>query len=1003
MERKKQSCDTLFSWVCRISMLLFTGSSPEPQIIGCELLEHANITCYWTAHSSEDIAYMMRVNTSNCISNIISMDSCNTTSTQCSVEIGSVSHCFCVDVLVFTFSISTRLPPYCFNGITEVKMYTPQITMLATVPENASCLKLEWKEPRGQYVQSERIHRVLQIEYHTPQQAYFPKVTAILHDWRMDLCGLYPGTKYFVRIRAQDLRAVKHWSSWSGFAEATTAEAAPVVAPELWRHIQPVDRSGQRRITLLWKPLQWPHTNGVILRYAASCWDELDSSYRDCGHLDSNSSSCVLSLSAHACNCNLTASNSAGTSPSAHIYLPRDKDAELQPPASIRVYALDDFQLKVQWTATVKQSESSFVVEWFPVPDTTVVDLDWRIVNGSEKSFIITGVHPEIPYNVSVRVLHNNTAGAAIFAIAFTRQGAPSVGPKLEVLQPTSSAVILKWKPVPLDKLRGFIQNYTVLYKYNGKMKSQVLSGDAEQFSLNGLSPGQYAVCVKVHTLAGGAESPWVTVTIGSVHIPVMAILLCIIGTLLLLIILLSQAERIQQCLCPFVPDPSKSSLSTWPPVCQHQQKLPVVDFKPSLPLFEPIGMGRGITGHCCHHHHEDSKLQAFSQQTRKQVHKQVLLVAEQTFSEPNVEEPTEELTTDLSYQNGVMETPQHCHHVSSSYPNVLDLGKATMDSVFGKSNIVPRLQSSYERLESCSETYVSSDCAPRSKSCLRVDTLDPDDLFFRRSNVSSEELTTDLSYQNGVMETPQHCHHISSSCPKVLDLGEATMDSVFGKSNIVPRLQSSYERLESCSETYVSSDCAPLSKSCLRVDTLDPDDLFFRRSNASKLKTYCYTPVSTSYLPVADSYIDFRTAVENSTNLTHKSNHFSRLESSSYSHVSATSLPVPEPSLDLADIVKVNTAELLHQSSHMPKKRAHGYIHLSTSYLPVPLTHSEADFTNSVHENNSMSGLNSCSYKHIQISNQKSCPDFEIEEVYRPLSAEEYPVSLQFSVQKQY
>lgn len=79
--------------------------------------------------------------------------------------------------------------------------------------------------------------------------------------------------------------------------------------------------------SVLSKPLQWPHTNGVILRYAASCWDELDSSYRDCGHLDSNSSSCVLSLSAHACNCNLTASNSAGTSPSAHIYLPRDKDA----------------------------------------------------------------------------------------------------------------------------------------------------------------------------------------------------------------------------------------------------------------------------------------------------------------------------------------------------------------------------------------------------------------------------------------------------------------------------------------------------------------------------------------------------------------------------------------------------------------------------------------------------------------------------------------------------
>lgn len=42
-----------------------------------------------------------------------------------------------------------------------------------------------------------------------------------------------------------------------------------------------------------------------------------------------------------------------------------------------------------------------------------------------------------------------------------------------------------------------------------------VLSGDAEQLSLNGLSPGQYAMCVKAYTLAGGAESPWVTVTVG--------------------------------------------------------------------------------------------------------------------------------------------------------------------------------------------------------------------------------------------------------------------------------------------------------------------------------------------------------------------------------------------------------------------------------------------------------------------------------------------------------
>ncbi|KAK3513714.1 hypothetical protein QTP70_028764 [Hemibagrus guttatus] len=208
----------------------------------------------------------------------------------------------------------------------------------------------------------------------------------------MDMCGLYPGTKHLVRVRAQDLRAKHHWSSWSGYVEATTAEAAPVAAPEFWRRIQPVDRSRKRRITLLWKPLQWPHTNGIIQRYAASCWNELDSSYWDCGHLDSSSTSCVLSVTAHACNCNLTASNSAGTSPPAHIHIPGDKDAELRPPESISVKALDDFQLKVEWKVMVNQSESSYVVEWFPIPDTTVVGLHWKILNGFETSFIITGV-----------------------------------------------------------------------------------------------------------------------------------------------------------------------------------------------------------------------------------------------------------------------------------------------------------------------------------------------------------------------------------------------------------------------------------------------------------------------------------------------------------------------------------------------------------------------------------------------------------------------------------
>lgn len=271
-------------------------------------------------------------------------------------------------------------------------------------------------------------------------------------------------------------------------------------------------------------------------------------------------------------------------------------------------------------------------------------------------------------------------------------------------------------------------------------------------------------------------------------------------------------------------------------------------------------------------------------------------------------------------------------------------------------------------------------------QACKQVSS--PAELTFREPNKLKEELTIDLSYQNGNMETPQWCHHVPSSFSERPDPGIAMVDSVFFKSNIVPRLESSYERLE----TLVSSDVPTLPKSCVRMDTLDPDDLFYRRSPMSKLNTFCYAHVSTSYLPVADSYIDLTTVAENSTNLIHRSNHFSRWDSTCCGHVSDSCLPVPEPLLAYADYVTVNTADFQHQSSQIPKKRANGYIHVSTSYLPFQLTHSESDFCNSVDENNPMSGLKSCIYKHIQTNYQKSCPDLEVEDMYRPLSAEECP-----------
>lgn len=77
---------------------------------------------------------------------------------------------------------------------------------------------------------------------------------------------------------------------------------------------------------LLSQPLQWPDSNGEILHYAVFCWSDLDKSHWDCGELNSFNLSCTLPVPAHPCTCNLTASNSAGISPSALIHIPGDGD-----------------------------------------------------------------------------------------------------------------------------------------------------------------------------------------------------------------------------------------------------------------------------------------------------------------------------------------------------------------------------------------------------------------------------------------------------------------------------------------------------------------------------------------------------------------------------------------------------------------------------------------------------------------------------------------------------
>ncbi|XP_065133114.1 interleukin-6 receptor subunit beta isoform X1 [Paramisgurnus dabryanus] len=554
-------------WMCAASRILSAALPSTLSIIKCEILEYTSITCYWetTNQAVDHSSYRLQVNKADCDSkeSFFSEGLCDTRGSHCSIQpINSHFHCFCADVLANTSDGSIRSPHFCFNGINQVKLHPPAITYLDPVAGRPDCLQMGWKM-RYTLPEYEKSLRWLQVEYTTHEQTRSQTFQAYAKD-RIELCHLYPGSRYTVKLRAQDSRAPTHWSSWTS-KDNKTLEKAPSDAPRLWRHIRPAEETRKRHLTLLWKPLSWPEANGVVLSYTASCRSDVDSSQWTCGTLDASITSCDLTVSLDACNCSLTAANSAGTSPPSYIFIPGQMDEKLPAPTSISIISLDDTRLKLEWTTAPNQSETGFVVQWIYILPNETTGLHWQHLNETSRSFILTGLLPEVPYNLSVTSLYEGIAGGDTSLIAFTREGAPSVGPQLTVLKTSAKTIHLQWDPVPIEKLHGFIKKYSILYSINGKDKREQVEGDVEQIYLNGLMEGTYNICVMAHTVAGGAAGPWQIVALGYDDVQITPILMCALLLIFIILILpVCMRVRIKRCLYPTIPDPSKSTMSAW-------------------------------------------------------------------------------------------------------------------------------------------------------------------------------------------------------------------------------------------------------------------------------------------------------------------------------------------------------------------------------------------------------------------------------------------------------
>ncbi|XP_038854838.1 interleukin-6 receptor subunit beta-like [Salvelinus namaycush] len=559
----------------------FSLSPSQPQ---CVFIAYSNVTCYWTPGqgSPSDTRFTLQVNITGCDDPVIHQSQlCQTiTQTHCSVNVTYLSRCYCIRVLADSPHTTASSPSLCLNAIDAVKLPTPVLSNVSAVRGKPRCLKLQWTTNTSFPVTRKHISNgalLFQVQYSTEEQ---PEPKTVKVDLRPEreqglfsasTCLFSASTLYTLMMRYRYNSTLSHWSDWSPTQQQCTEVAAPSTVPQLWRTVQPVGGADMRRVTLLWKSPPRSQVKCSVPWFNISCCTEGSQNALHtwvCNALSVSDTSCHLTLPPERCSCTLSMSNPAGISPPATITISSTTDTAPKALVDVSVTALDDSRLEVRWTALESPSLSSFLVEWWALSETASYTPYWqRLSHNASKIIITEGVWPKLCYKVTVRPEYDAETGEELSVEAYTRQEAPSAGPKPVVQELSSSAVVLQWEPVPLEQRHGFIRYYTLYIQSEEETPEVVVvPGDSLRYQLSGLS-GLYRIHMVAHTDAGGSPpGPMLDVVVGGVVL-VDTILWCSIPTVLTVLILLNclqWRQRIKQNLWPTVPDPAHSSLSTW-------------------------------------------------------------------------------------------------------------------------------------------------------------------------------------------------------------------------------------------------------------------------------------------------------------------------------------------------------------------------------------------------------------------------------------------------------
>ncbi|XP_015726323.1 leptin receptor isoform X1 [Coturnix japonica] len=259
----------------------------------------------------------------------------------------------------FKHSLGTlESPPTCVVPADVVKPLPPS-NIKAEITRNDGLLNVSWTNPvftnddlkfQIRYAVNKE-----ELTWELYEVVSVPTRSAVIE---VQLC-----VEYIVQIRCRALDGLGYWSNWSRSAHAAVKDIqAPLHGPEFWRTITEDPATGQRNVTLLWKPLMKNHALCSVSHYIVKHQTSENTSWSE--YVD-RGTTCSFPWTEHTHTITILAVNSIGAS-SVNFNLTLSRQmSTVNAVQSLIAYPVNGTCVILTWTLSPqKHVITSFIIEW---------------------------------------------------------------------------------------------------------------------------------------------------------------------------------------------------------------------------------------------------------------------------------------------------------------------------------------------------------------------------------------------------------------------------------------------------------------------------------------------------------------------------------------------------------------------------------------------------------------------------------------------------------------